>query len=130
MSYYKPSTYSQYGNLTINAATTSASGYVYTTSGTGTTAVNANGWANPVTITQSAKIELKGEDADIILNGQSLNESLKEIKDALRIPSRLHRDTSLEKDWEELQSAADHYTKLLKEYRDKQKVWDTLKTQD
>jgi hypothetical protein len=80
-----------------------------------------------VTITQKATIDLKGEDADIIINGESLNETLKEIKAALRIPSRLgNRDPELEKKWDELGQAAEQYNRLLKEYRDKQKVWDAL----
>jgi hypothetical protein len=116
-----------YGNLSV-AIPTGVSGYTYTSAGT--TAVNWATSAQPVTISQSAKIELKGDDADIIMNGESLNETLTEIKDALRIPSRLNRDPSLEKDWEVLKQAGDHYNRLLKEYREKQKVWDTLKDQD
>jgi predicted dehydrogenase len=124
MSYYSVSQPNlNYGNVTINPGT---SGGYYTMNATSTSAT----WAsvtNPVTITQQAKIELKGEDADIIMNGESLNQTLKEIKDALRIPSKLNRDEKLEKEWAELQEAADHYNKLLEEYREKQKVWDTLK---
>jgi hypothetical protein len=124
-----------YGNLAVGAAN-GATGYTYTSSGTSATDLiwgNTGTWAtatNPVTITQKATIELKGDDADIIMNGESLKESIREIKEALRIPSKLNRDEKLEKEWEELQAAGDHYTKLLKEYREKQKVWDTLKTQD
>ena len=86
--------------------------------------------SSPVTITQKATIDLKGEDADVIINGESLKDSIREIKDALRIPSKLTRDPVLEKEWEELQAAGEHYQKLLKEYKEKQKVWDTLKSQD
>jgi len=122
MSYYSVSQPNlTYGNVTINPAT---SGSYYTMTGTSATWTSV---PTPVTITQQAKIELKGEDADVIINGESLNQTLKEIKEALRIPSKLKQDHKLEKEWSELKEAADHYNKLLKEYREKQKVWDTLK---
>lgn len=135
MSYniYSSPTYT-YGNITLNSPNTSASG-IYTI-GVGANGTSATDWTNttwttaPVTISQQATIELKGEDADIVINGESLNETLQGIKDALRIPGKLQRDTKLEKDWDELKAAADHYNKLLKEYKEKQQVWDTLKTED
>jgi hypothetical protein len=114
------------GNVTIDAgvsyASTSAGNYIWTSSGS-----NGTAWTNPVTITQKATLDLNGEGADVVINGESLNQTLKEIKEALRIPSRLNQDHQLEKEWEELQQAAEHYNKLLQEYREKQKVWDTLK---
>lgn len=113
-----------YGNLTVGVPT-GASGYTYTSAGTSATDLI---WStnNPVTITQKATVELTGEDADVVINGESLRDSIREIKEALRIPSKLNRDPKLEKDWEELQAAGEHYQKLLKEYREKQKVWDAL----
>jgi hypothetical protein len=122
-----------YGNITLNTPNTTGSVY---TIGVGANGTSATDWANatwttaPVTISQKATIDLKGEDADIVINGESLNETLKGIKDALRIPGKLKRDAKLEQDWEELKAAADHYNKLLKEYSEKQRVWDTLKTED
>lgn len=128
MSYtiYNPTSVN-YGNLTVGAAHTSATNLTWT--GTGTSA-DWTTYTNPVTITQKAQIDLTGEDADIRMNGESLKETLREIKDALRIPSKLNRDPGLEKDWAELKDAGEHYQKLLKEYREKQKVWDTLKLKD
>jgi hypothetical protein len=120
--------YPQYGNLTVGAlnvaAPTSASGYTYTNA---STSVDWSNGANPVTITQKATIDLKGEGADITINGESLSETLKEIKQALRLPSKLAQDPKLEEAWSELQAVGEHYNRLLKEYREKQKVWDTLK---
>jgi len=115
-----------HGNVTLATgatyASTSASNYVWTSTGS-----NGTAWTNPVTITQKSTIDLQGEDADVVINGESLKQTLKEIKEALRIPSKLKQDHKLEKEWAELQEAADHYNKLLKEYREKQRVWDTLK---
>lgn len=124
-----------YGNITLTTPNTSGSVYTIGIGANGTSATDM--WTNttwttaPVTISQKATIDLKGEDADIVINGESLRETLKDIKEALRIPSKLsNRDSKLEKEWEELKAAADHYNKLLEEYKEKQKVWDTLKTED
>lgn len=83
-----------------------------------------------VTVNQKATIDLKGKDADIVINGESLKDAIREIKEALRIPNRLQQNSELEQSWDELQAAADHYNKLLVEYKEKQKVWETLKKQD
>lgn len=120
-----------YGNITLNPIPVTGASYSVNANGTSASDLTWAGTAwntAPVTITQKATIDLKGEDADIVINGESLRDSIREIKEALRIPSRLSRDKGLEKDWSELQEAADHYEKLLKEYKEKQKVWDTLKT--
>ena len=122
-----------YGNITL--APTAITGPSYSVNANGTSASDltwsGTSWTTaPVTITQRATIDLKGDDADVVINGESLRDSIKEIKEALRIPSRLARDEVLEKNWSELQAAAEHYEKLLKEYKEKQKVWDALKTQD
>lgn len=121
-----------YGNITLNPST-AAPNYTVGVNGTSASDLTWSGtaWSTaPVTITQKATIDLKGEDADIVINGESLNETLKGIKEALRIPTRLSRDPALEKDWSDLKAAADHYEKLKNEYLEKQKVWDTLKTED
>lgn len=104
---------------------TSAAGTYTIGVANGTSATDIS-W-NPVTITQKPTIELKGEDADVVINGESLNETLKAIKDALKIPGILQRNELLEKEWEELKAVADHYNKLKKEYTEKQRVWDIMK---
>lgn len=121
-----------YSNITLNPSTSATT---YTLSGlNGTSATDV--WTNtawstsPVTITQKATIDLKGEDADIIINGESLNETLKSIRNALRIPERLVRNEQLESDFDELKAAHAHYEELLKKYAEKQKVWNALKNTD
>lgn len=119
------------GNLTVGTGIpTGVTGYTYSASSTSATDLiwgNTGNWTTaPVTISQKATIELQGEDADIKINGESLNETLKSIKDALRIPGNLSRNPELEKHWDELKAAADHYNKLRKEYEEKQKVWSIL----
>lgn len=119
-----------YGNISITGPYDNS---VYSVGANGTSATDWSGatWTTaPVTISQKATIDLKGDDADIIINGESLKDSLKEIKDALRIPGQLKRDPKLEEAWEELKAVKDQYHKLLKEYKEKQKVWETLKDND
>jgi hypothetical protein len=116
-----------YGNVTLSTPNTTGS--TYTWNGVGTSAWDVS-YTNPVTITQKATIDLKGEDADVIINGESLKDAIKEIKDALRIPGKIQHDAQLERDWDELKAAGDHYEKLRKEYREKQKVWNTLKNKN
>ena len=130
---YKPPAHN-YGNLTVSAPA-GQTGYTYTSTGTSATDLiwgnNGSSWAAaPVTISQKATIELKGDDADVVINGESLKDTLKAIQETLRMPVNLKRDPALEKDWAELQAAADHYEKLKKEYLEKQRVWNTLKDTD
>ena len=130
MSYYAitPKTTYGSGNVLISTGMTGTSATSFTVPWNGTSATTWDTtYTNPVTITQKATIDLRGDDADITINGESLKDSIKEIKDFLRIPGKINRDKTLEEDWEELKKAADHYERLLKEYKEKQKVWDTLK---
>jgi hypothetical protein len=69
------------GNVTIPV--TGVSGSVLTMN----TGARGNGsWANPVmSVSQKATIDLKGEEADIIINGVSLAKTLQGIQDRLNI---------------------------------------------
>ena len=76
---------------------------------------------------RSATLELHGEDADIKINGESLMSTLQEIQNHLRIHKPVARDVAAEAEWAELQAAGEHYNSLLKQYKEKQKIWDNLK---
>ena len=126
MSYILNSPTSSSGNVLIASTGASTSATTFTLPWNGT---SASTWdvSHPVTISHKATVELNGKDADVIINGESLKDSIREIKEVLRIPGRLNRDTKLEDNWEELKAAAEHYEKLVQEYKKKQRVWDTLK---
>jgi len=118
-----------YGNVTIDTTGVSPSGYVYTSSG-------ANGtWANPgyaatnvaATLQQSGTLELKGDNADLKINGVSLSDTLVGIQEMLGIVVPVHE---LEAEFEELQQAGKEYRRLLKKFKEQKAVWDTLKRQD
>lgn len=137
MSYtYTTPTY--YGNITLNP-TSVVTGSTYTVgiaggaNGTSASDLTWSGtaWnASPVTITQKATIDLKGEDADIVINGESLKETLQAIKDALKIPGRIQQDAKLEESFQELRQLREQYEQSVKDYKEKQKIWETLKNQD
>jgi hypothetical protein len=109
--------------------TTASSGYIYTSSGT-----NGATWANPTTgintaatLKQSGILELNGENADLKINGVSLNETLVDIQEMLGIVVPVHE---LEAEFDELQQAGKEYRRLLKKFKEQKAVWDTLKKQD
>lgn len=108
-------------------------GYTYTTSGTGT---NLN-WQNPgtnwlnsavgaVTIPsgKAGRLQLKGEDADIEINGKSMMKLLERIEDRLNL---LEPNVELEKDWDDLRKLGERYRKLEKKCKEKAETWKKLK---
>jgi hypothetical protein len=100
----------------------SATGGPYTISSVGAgTGISLNPWA---TNTNSAKIQLDGEGADIKINGWSLIDAIQKIEERLNI---LHPNTELETEWEELRALGEQYRKLEQHIKDKQATWDKLK---
>jgi len=111
------------GNVTVGTPIPT-SGYSVIGTPNYTTSASWNGTSSAVNISQSAKVELKGEDADIIINGMSLTATLKAIESRLAI---LKPAVELEAEWDELKRLGDEYRKLEEEIRAKMKTWDTLK---
>jgi hypothetical protein len=123
MSYYiNPSTYatSYTGNITINAASTSATHYSPVWN-SGVTMPNA------MSVNQSGRVDLKGDNADITINGVSLNATLKLIQDRLGL---LVPNPELEGQFDELRALSEQYQKLEAECREKMRVWNTLKNKN
>jgi hypothetical protein len=99
--------------------------------GTGANGTSATDmWTNttwttaPVTITQKATIDLKGEDADVVINGKSLRFTLEKLEERLAM---LEPNHELEKEWSELKRLGDAYRQLEKDIQEKTKTWDILK---
>ena len=78
----------------------------------------------PVTINQSGTIDLQGENADIKVNGESMMETLRGIQDRLNM---LRPNPELEEEWDQLRELGDQYRKLEAEFKEKSKMWNTLK---
>jgi hypothetical protein len=72
----------------------------------------------------STKINLEGENADIVVNGHSLVDAINQIKDRLNC---LQINPALEKEWEELRALGDQYRELERQILEKQATWDRLK---
>ena len=76
---------------------------------------------------QSGKISLQGEKADIEVNGKSLMSMLQRIEERLNI---LTVNAELESDWEELRALGEQYRVLEQHIKDKMQVWSKLKDSD
>ena len=95
------------------------------TAGTGwTTGTNTGPWFTQSPTSTSPKINLDGEDADIVINGCSLVEAINAIQQRLNC---LQVNPDLEKEWEELKALGDQYRKLEQHILNKQATWDRLK---
>jgi hypothetical protein len=69
-------------------------------------------------------VQLSGFDADVVINGVSLNETLKAIQDQLGI---LRPNIELEAEWDELQELGQLYRQKEAELKEKKRMWDIMK---
>lgn len=126
------------GNISINKGTSttytlgsglsaqgSHSNAVWTTTAVPGTGINWNQSAIGATIKPSATISLKGEDADIDLNGKSMKSWMEKVEERLNI---LTPNPELEKEWDELRKLGERYRKLEKKCKEKAEVWKKLKS--
>ena len=74
----------------------------------------------------SGTLRLTGDDADIDINGVSLNETLRAIQDRLAI---LRPNAELESRWQELRDLREQYQRLEAEIREKEQAWSLLQRQ-
>jgi len=106
-------------NVTIGAATQMATGanqYVYASNGTYA--------ISPITSTPSGTLELRGEGADVKINGVSLTGVLKNIEERLNI---LRPNKELEAEWHQLRELGDQYRRLETKLKEKSLMWNKLK---
>lgn len=73
---------------------------------------------------KGGQLQLKGEDADIVVNGKSMMRLLERIEDRLNL---LEPNTELEKDWDDLRKLGERYRKLEKKCKEKAETWKKLK---
>ena len=104
-----------------------SNGYTYTTNTTNT----ASPWLatgtniNPaMMVSQGGSIEIKGEDADIKINGKSMKIWMEAVEERLNI---LTPNPELEKDWDELQELGERYRALERKCKEKAQMWAALK---
>jgi len=72
----------------------------------------------------SSTIDLKGENADIKINGISLVDTLKTIQDRLNI---LRPNPELETEWDQLRELGAQYRELEKKLQEQSDMWAKLK---
>ena len=75
--------------------------------------------ANTLNVPTSGRMELRGNQADIVINGVSLNDTLKSIQDRLNM---LRPNRELEADWDQLRSIGEQYRDLEKQLMEKQRA--------
>lgn len=104
---------------------------IWTTTGTGTGGIN---WSPSVVggvyqsgmeVNQGGKIALKGEKADVDINGKSLVRWMEAMEERM---NWMQPNVELEKEWDDLKKLGDRYRKLEKKCREKAEVWKKLKS--
>jgi hypothetical protein len=76
-------------------------------------------------INTSGTIDLRGDDADIVVNGVSLMDKINAIGERLNM---LDINPELEAEWDQLRELGDCYRQLEQELKTKSEMWKTLKT--
>lgn len=69
-------------------------------------------------------LEIKGEKADILINGTSLKETLDNINARLGM---MRPNPKIESEWDELLELGERYRALEADIKDKMQMWDLLK---
>lgn len=85
---------------------------------------NTADWSIGTIVGQSGTMELRGENADIKVNGRSLMDAIDALEQRLNI---LVPNPELEKEWDELRELGDRYRELERLCKEKGDMWAKLK---
>ena len=105
-------------------------GYTYATNTTNSiwttnTTVGSSNWSmRDSNVTPSGQLNLTGDNADIVINGQSLNATLTAIQERMGM---LVPNAEIEAEWDELRELAERYRELEKLCKEKSTAWNKLK---
>ena len=127
------------GKISFNNNTVIGGGYTIGNGGTGATGASPNTvWTTNTTgagsyrindpaavISASGRMELKGDGADLEINGKSMKTWMETVEERLNI---LTPNPELEKEWDELRKLGERYRKLEKKCKEKAEVWNKLKS--
>jgi hypothetical protein len=75
-------------------------------------------------VAQTGQIDIRGTDADIRINGKSMNRWMEQVEQRLNI---LTVNPELEKEWDDLRRLGERYRKLEKKCQEKARMWEALK---
>ena len=96
-----------------------------TTTGTSVNSlIGSSGTEYNMKVEQSGQIDIRGEKADIRINGKSMNKWMEQVEQRLNI---LSPNPELEKEWDDLRRLGERYRKLEKKCQEKAKMWEALK---
>lgn len=112
------------GNITIGNVGIGST-YTIGAGGSHSNAVWTTGSNSWNTLKPSANITLKGDDADIDINGKSLVKWMKAMEERM---NWMQPNTELEKDWDELRELGNRYRELENQCKEKSEVWKKLKS--
>jgi len=103
---------------------------VWTTSGTSSVNWNQSAvggiYHNPaMEVNQGGQVSLKGDNADIDINGKSLVRWMQAMEERM---NWMQPNVELEKEWDDLKKLGDRYRKLEQKCREKADVWKKLKS--
>ena len=101
-----------------------SNGYTYTTNTTSPWIATGTGFNPGMAVNPRGTIEIKGEDADIKINGKSMVTWMEAVEERLNI---LTPNPELEKDWDDLRRLGNRYRALEKKCKDKAQMWAALK---
>jgi hypothetical protein len=99
---------------------------VWTTSASPSTIGNIN-WgpsSSSAQLEQSGKMSLRGDNADVDINGKSLVRWMEAMEERM---NWMQPNVELEKEWDDLKKLGDRYRKLEKKCKEKAEVWKKLK---
>jgi hypothetical protein len=85
---------------------------------------NTSDWSIGTGTHPSGTMELKGDNADIIVNGRSLMDAIDALEQRLNI---LVPNPELETEWDELRELGERYRELEKKCQEKGDMWAKLK---
>ena len=113
------------GSHTGLGAAAGGTGYTYTTNTTSPWISNGITGTNPgMAVNPSGTIEIKGEDADIKINGKSMVAWMEQVEERLNI---LTPNPELEADWDDLRRLGQRYRALEEKCKEKARMWAALK---
>ena len=115
--------YPGYGAVPITGGGT-GTGYTYTTNTTSPWIATGTDINSAMVVNQSGTIEIKGEDADIKINGKSMKTWMEQVEERLNI---LTPNPDMERDWDDLRRLGERYRKLEKKCQEKARMWQELK---
>lgn len=116
-----------FNNWTAGTITTTTigAGGTGSTLGAGSLDWQSYGIKSPVTLNQNGSIDLRGDRADIVINGVSLSETLRTLQERMNM---LVPDPRMEQEWDELRELREAYEHKLAQCREKSRMWDRLKS--